>query len=189
LLRPEFDDATARVRDRGLRRLLVFFGGSDPSRESLKLVAALRSLGKSMLRTRLVLGPMNVCADEVRREARDLTSVSVIGATSRMSKLMQEADLGVGTCGGAAWERCVVGLPGLVVVTADNQRDDARLLDVAGAVRNLGDSVGVSAEVWAAELRRLVDRPELLRQMSQASCAVMSGHKEALEELEKALIG
>lgn len=189
LLRPEFEGVTARLRDAGLQQLLVFFGGTDPSGESLKLVAGLRILGASMPATRLVLGPVNAHANAIRRHAEGLAGMNVIGATEGMAALMRQADLGIGTCGGAAWERCVVGLPSLVVVTAENQRDDARLLHTMGAVKNLGDSAGVSAEMWAAEVHSLQSHPEMLRQMSYASVAVMRGRKEALLDLEAAIVG
>lgn len=188
LLRPEFDAITVRLRDRGLQRLLVFLGGTDPSNEVLKLVSALRGLGADAPLTKIVLGPTNPHAAAVRHAAQGMDNVNIIGATSQMASLMDEADLGIGTCGGAAWERCALGLPALVVVNAENQRDDARILHAMGAVRNLGDAAATSVERWIAEIRALQRDPVALKDMSASAAAVMQDRKQAMRDLEAALV-
>jgi UDP-2,4-diacetamido-2,4,6-trideoxy-beta-L-altropyranose hydrolase len=187
LLRAEFDSIDARLRNGGFHRLLVSFGGTDPSNESLKFVSVLRMLGPDAPRTKLVLGPVNPHTTEVRAAASGIDAITVIERTTEMAALIYEADLGIGTCGVAAWERCLLGLPTLVVVTADNQRDDARILDSIGAARNLGDATTVSVERWAQEIRALRINPIALARMSHAALQVMHGHKDAILELETAL--
>lgn len=188
LLRAEFDSVAPRVRSNGAHQLLVFFGGTDPGNQTLKLVHALRALADAPL-ARLVLGPANPHLEAVRNAARGFPRIEVIAATSKMAELIDAADLGIGTCGGAAWERCLLGLPTLVTVTADNQRDDARILDALGAVRNLGEADAVSSEDWATEIRRLQQDKVLLERMSAAALGVMQGRAEAMRELEAAVGG
>ena len=81
------------------------------------------------------------------------------------------------------------GLPALVVVNAENQRDDARILHAMGAVRNLGDAASTSIEHWAAEIRAMRQNPAVLRQMSASAAAVMQDRKQAMRDLEAALVG
>jgi UDP-2,4-diacetamido-2,4,6-trideoxy-beta-L-altropyranose hydrolase len=187
LLRPEFDQVAPGVRDRGLHRLLVFFGGVDPSNEALKVVLALRSLEPHGLRVTVVLGPVSPHAASVSAAAAGSEGIELLGATREMAALMAQADLAIGTCGGSAWERCALGLPSLVVVSADNQRDDARILHARGAVRSLGDAAVMTVDRWAAEIDNLRHDPQALAKLSQASMNVMSGRKDALRELEGAL--
>jgi UDP-2,4-diacetamido-2,4,6-trideoxy-beta-L-altropyranose hydrolase len=189
LLRPEFDSVAVRLRDKGLQRMLVFFGGTDPSNEALKLVFALRGLAVDVPLTRIVLGPANPHAEAVRQAAQGAGGISVIGPTSQMASLMDEADLGIGTCGGAAWERCALGLPALVVVNAENQLDDARILHALGAVRSLGDATTTSVERWTVEIRTLQNDPVALKEMSWSSATVMKDRKLAMRALEAALVG
>lgn len=54
---------------------------------------------------------------------------------SNMAELMAASDLAIGTAGTTSWERCCLGLPALVYVSADNQREVARGLEAAGAIR------------------------------------------------------
>jgi UDP-2,4-diacetamido-2,4,6-trideoxy-beta-L-altropyranose hydrolase len=187
LLKPEFSAVRAAPRTRGVRRMLSFFGGVDSTNESLKIVRALRSIGAAAPQTDVVLGSTNPHVGGVRDAAKGLACVNVIRQTDDMAGLMREADLGLGTCGVAAWERCCVGLPSIVVVSADNQRDDARILNSLGAARNLGDAAEIGVEQWARSIRAMQDDPASLTAMSIAAASVMRGRGEAVAELEGAL--
>jgi UDP-2,4-diacetamido-2,4,6-trideoxy-beta-L-altropyranose hydrolase len=187
LLREEFAAAAPRLRDQGPRRLLIFFGG-DAAQEVEKTIDALRALEAPRPAATVVLGHQHTAESRVRQAAQGLAGVEILAQTDEMSRLMAAADLGIGTCGGAAWERCAVGLPALVVVTADNQRDDARALDRLGAVRNLGDAAAVTTEDWCTHIRSLEQHPAMLLAMSHAAVAVLQHHREGMCELQHALI-
>ena len=64
-----------------------------------------------------------------RRDPRLMLHVD----TPHMARLTAEADIGVGAPGSSTWERCVLGLPSVTVVLAENQRPAARALAEAGA--------------------------------------------------------
>jgi spore coat polysaccharide biosynthesis predicted glycosyltransferase SpsG len=187
LLRPEFCALRAVPRTQGVRRILSFFGGVDSTNESLKIVEALRLMGNTAPQTDVVLGPTNPNANNVLNAARGLACVNVLRQTDDMAKLMLEADLGLGTCGVAAWERCCAGLPSLVVVSADNQRDDARILHALGAARTLGDAAEISTQRWVQGIGSIQDDPSSLTAMSTAAAAVMRRHSEAVVELREAI--
>lgn len=187
-LREEFDAVSPHVRASGLRRMLVFIGGSDPPGEVGKIVRALRELGGKAPETILIAGPINPRSAEIRLAAERVPSLTVIESTSEMARLIAWADVGAGTCGVAAWERCALGLPSLVVITAANQRDDARILHTIGAVRNLGDSSESTMERWMEAIGHLQTRPAEVQRMSIAAATVMEGWREARRELEQACL-
>ena len=188
LLRPEFEQAVPRTRQQGVRKVLAFYGGSDPSNEGMKLVQALHALGARAPWTALVLGPINPQAQEIREASAGLAEFELIGVTEEMARLMTEADLALGTCGGASWERCLLGLPALVVVNAENQRDDARILHAMGAVRNLGEAGETTAAAWEAAIAAMQQDPGALAAMSRTASAVMTGRREAMHDFESALV-
>jgi len=185
-LREEFDDTSPQMRVSGLRRLLVFMGGSDSTGEALKVVRALRELEAEGPETILITGPINPRVAEIRLAAERVPSLTVIESTHEMARLIAWADVGVGTCGIAAWERCALGLPALVVITAPNQRDDARLLHAIGAVRNLGESSEATVDRWIEAIGDLQRKPAEVGRMSTAAATVMEGWREARRELEMA---
>ena len=75
-----------------------------------------------------------------------------------------------------------------MVVTAENQREDAEILHRLGAVEHLGDANEVSLENWESALRRAMDDPSRIRAMASAALEVMVGRQTAFAELEGALI-
>jgi UDP-2,4-diacetamido-2,4,6-trideoxy-beta-L-altropyranose hydrolase len=188
LLRPEFERAVVPPRNHGLRRILVYLGGTDPTNETAKILLALQNLEPAGLKSTVVLGRNDRNASELRRAAAGLTNIELLPGTNEMAQLMVAADLGIGTCGGAAWERCAVGLPSLVVVTAENQRDDARILQRMGAIRNLGDASGTTAAQWTVEIRALCDDPNRLAEMSRASAEVLRDRVASMRAFIAALV-
>lgn len=189
LLRPEFDQpGLQRSRDGSVKRLLVFFGGTDPGNRTIKVIEALRALGSFAPECMIVLGPAHPCRDEIHNSVVGLPKVRVIDATDQMATLMAHADLAIGTCGVAGWERCAIGLPCLVVVTAENQREDAEILHRLGAVMHLGNADEVSASQWEDAIRQAMDDPDRICAMGLAAEKVMAGRQAALAELERTLI-
>jgi UDP-2,4-diacetamido-2,4,6-trideoxy-beta-L-altropyranose hydrolase len=189
-LRKEFEDESlSLVREGNVTRLLVFFGGTDPGNQTLKVVNALLSLGIAAPICTVVLGPANPFGKEIHREVVGSRNIKVLDATDNMATLMHQADLAIGTCGLAAWERCVLGLPSLVVITAENQREDAEILARLGAVENLGNADLLRSENWEIAIKRAIQNPNRIRNMSIASREVMFGRAEACASFQRALLG
>jgi len=188
ILRPEFaDPSQIRARDGAIDRILVSFGGSDVENQSVTVLRAIAGLSEAPPQTTIVLGPSNPNRDALRDAARGYKWVTVLETTNRMAALMCAADLGIGTCGIAAWERCAIGLPSLVSVDAANQREDARILHARGACRNLGDARTVSEQDWTAAIEQLRSRPRAVARMSAASLAILEGRQQAFSKLVAAI--
>lgn len=188
-LRNEFDgEGPNFIRDGKVKRLLVFFGGTDPGNQTLKVIEALRSLGTEAPESTIVLGPANPFGAMIHACTNGLRNIIVLDATDEMSKLIQQADMGIGTCGVAAWERCIFGLPSLVAITAENQREDAEILDRLGAVENLGDAELLNSIHWKIAISRAINDPERIRRMSVASKDVMVGRSEAFSKFLRILL-
>ena len=61
-------------------------------------------------------------------------NIEVIINANNMAELMLNADLAIGAGGATTWERCCLGLPSLVFVTAKNQEKTSIYLDNIGAI-------------------------------------------------------
>jgi UDP-2,4-diacetamido-2,4,6-trideoxy-beta-L-altropyranose hydrolase len=140
LLRPEFAAnraATLARREQGgeIRHVLVSMGGFDPDNKAREVVEALAGTAYAMqLTVTVVTGAyspdvsLNGFAD--RFDALDIKT-----GVSNMAGLMSAADIAVGAAGTSSWERCCLGLPALIYIYADNQRDIASQLEDIGAIR------------------------------------------------------
>lgn len=187
LLAPAFDAALPRARVGELGSVLVYFGGNDRCNQAGRAVAALAHFPN--IKVNVVLGNAHPFRDEVMAQARVHQQMRVRDTCSDMAGAMCQADFGLGTCGMAAWERCAVGLPSLVTVSADNQREDALALAALGAVQHLGDAAEVSVDAWIAAIGRFMADTKQAVHMAEVARAVVVGHTENRRRLVDLLVG
>jgi len=139
LLRPEFGEvragALAAREERELKRLMISMGGVDAVDATSVVLSALRdaSLPKG-LEISVIMGGQAPALEKVRALARDMPCpTEVVVDVGDMAVRMADADLAIGAGGSTTWERCALGLPSIIVETADNQSGVAVALARAGA--------------------------------------------------------
>lgn len=136
LLRPEFSkmrEGALLARGGPLRHVLIAMGGIDAPDVTSILLQAL----PDTLQVTVVMGSAAPSLDRVRSLAQARGARLLID-TPDMAQEMASVDLAIGGVGVSAWERCVLGLPSLMVVMADNQEPAAAALASAGAARLIG---------------------------------------------------
>lgn len=140
LLRQEFYEAKARLvpRDGSLRRILVFYGGSDRTQETEKAIRALVKLQLSSVTVDVVVGGSNPRRGQIERLCRQHDFLRYHCQVENMAELMANADLCLGAGGTTTWERCFLGLPTIVTAIAENQFEICRDCAEAGLIYSLG---------------------------------------------------
>lgn len=184
LLRPEFsalreDSLTRRTTNSQLQHLLISMGGVDKSNATGKVLEAIKDCTlPADLRITVVMGKHAPWLDRVRLLARQVTQpIEVKVNVSNMAQLMAESDLAIGSAGGTSWERCCLGLPAIVIVLADNQRDGADALEQRGCVKlidQLADLPHVLCEMLGESAS-----PHVMSQLSQSSSNITDGNGAA----------
>ncbi len=171
LLRPEFRKARETLRERNgtIGRILVFFGGVDPTGETIKALEALEMLGRPDIVVDVVVGSNNTRGDEIVALCRSMSNVTFHQQISNMAELMSSADLGIGGGGTASWERCCVGLPSMIITLSANQDPIAKAISGAKAAFYLGASPNVQAVEIENFVRNLTHRQNLLIEASVRS--------------------
>lgn len=146
LLREEFRTArSVELVRHGKPHLFVFFGGSDPTNETAKVLRAVRRASMELTVT-VVTGQANANVAEVEKLCRSLPDGRHIHATAQISKFMTEADFSLGAGGTTTYERMCVGLPSGVISVADNQVQASLDLAAAGYQMYLGESRRVTED-------------------------------------------
>jgi UDP-2,4-diacetamido-2,4,6-trideoxy-beta-L-altropyranose hydrolase len=135
------------------RRMLAFFGASDAPGLCGRLLQALSKVGDLDLEVDLVL-PL---VDQREPEAVD-GRVTVHRNLPSLAALMAAADFAIGAGGVANWERLCMGLPSLVVATAENQRQICEELARRELIDFLGWHEAVDSEAIALALAQFVAR-------------------------------
>ncbi len=147
LLRREFFSRRQTPRVIGpVHRILITFGGNDPLNLTGLVLRALAAPDFAALRLDVTLGTSNMRLEEVRRQANSLPNVTVYVQHPKLSELMEVADLCVGAGGTTTWERCYLGLPTLIAILADNQRDFAAYCNRIGVARLIGEGENLRVE-------------------------------------------
>lgn len=181
LLRSDFQELRAqslyrRAQIKTPQSIMISMGGMDAANATsaaLRGIAAINSLSDA-LEVTVVMGAQAPHLAQVQNLATDMPYATTVRVDVRdMAAQMARADLAIGAAGGTAWERCVLGLPTLVAVVADNQKLGAQSLDRAGAALLLSD---LSEQGFADAFEKLARKPDLLHRMSQAAARLCDGH-------------
>jgi len=181
MLRKEFFEARGKIKQNKkigrVSRVLVFFGGSDPTGETEKVLQAILLLDHSEIIFDVVVGNSNANKHIIESKCADMQNVNFYCQIENISELMLKADLAIGAAGSASWERCFLGLPSIIVITADNQKEVAEKTTKEQAVINLGTSINVCVDDFLNLLERLIRHPDELQAMSENSFRLMPDNK------------
>ena len=174
---------------RRIPRLLVSLGLSDSANATSRILAGLVPQRASFA-VDVVLGALAPHATEVRRLLTEGGStwrfLGELGADA-MAEAMMEADLVIGAPGTASYERCCLGKPSLLVLTADNQADNAAALAGIGAARLVGAADAISPRFLSDAVSELLADPAALTAMAAAAWGVTDGH--GCERIADILLG
>lgn len=190
-LRPDFAALRAaslarRAAAPGLSRLLISMGLTDVGGISARLVALARA-NLPGLPIDVILGPLATSLPALQQAAKSDPALNVLVDVENMAERVMAADLAIGAGGGSALERCVLGVPSIVVVLAENQRPAARAMASAGATLTIE-----APDMLAADLPGMLEglTAERLAHMSACSARLCDGRGAArIADALIALIG
>ena len=173
LLREEFyiEKKKQRQRDGRIKNILVFFGGSDLTNETMKTLRALEMLNIEDITVNVVVGGSNQYKEEVKEFCQRYQWMNYYCQINNMAEMMNQADLAIGAGGTTTWERCFLGLPAIVIAVAENQVIGSRYCGEQHLIWYIGKFDEVSIDVLRQEIEELLvaqDRlNELIKHMIQ----------------------
>lgn len=129
-----------------VKNILIYLGSND--QENITEVATLgicELTGKSIT---ILLGLDHPHRERLIKFSASKTNVTLIEYVDNIADFMGNFDLCIGVCGMSVWERCSIGLPSIVCVTAENQRADADALSRSGATILIPDSDKAKPIAW-----------------------------------------
>ncbi|MFK7751056.1 MAG: UDP-2,4-diacetamido-2,4,6-trideoxy-beta-L-altropyranose hydrolase [Sedimentitalea sp.] len=172
-LRPEF--ALARGQNRSgkqaMCRIAISMGGVDPTNVTLACLEALDARPDVDLTVILSSAAPHIRAVR-ERIAKMRAPTRLLLDRTDMARILQSTDLVVGAGGTSALERCVLGVPSVIVVLAENQAFNAANLAKAKAALVLSD---LSASALVQTLEPLIEDADLRADMGQSAAALCDG--------------
>lgn len=156
LLRPEFLEARKklRVRNGEINSILISFGSSDPTNETLKAIDAIHKF-QNLIKIDVVIGISNPHKESIKETCSMLSNVTYHYQTNKMADLMTNADISIGAGGTSTWERCCLGLPSIVSILSEDQSELTKALANEGCVINLGNSNTINSENYIKTIKNL----------------------------------
>jgi len=176
-VRPEFAalrEPALAWRGEPVQRILISMGLTDVGGVTSRVLERLRQRVHDV-GLDVVLGGQAPSLPGLQKIARRDPRVMLHVDTPHMARLTAEADIGIGAAGSATWERCVLGLPSLMVVLADNQRDAAQAMGEREAALVADLSAPDFDATFDRALMRLLRDADLRRRLASASAEVCDG--------------
>jgi UDP-2,4-diacetamido-2,4,6-trideoxy-beta-L-altropyranose hydrolase len=177
LLRGEFArrrPATPRRARPVAERLLITLGGVDWDNASQWVLETLPHVEGPPLNTLLVVGPANPHRQVLAALAPAL-GVEIAVDPPDLAGLMLAADIAIAAPSTSFWELACLGVPALLLMTADNQRLVARAAENAGTAIVLGENHHVDARKLAAAVTALAADPARRQRLSDAGRNLVDG--------------
>lgn len=184
LLRDEFIIARnmLRQRDGSIRRILLSFGGSDPTNETEKTMQALDQEIFRNIAVDVVVGGANPKRDKIQHMCAAMQNMTYHCQVMNMAELVTYADLAIGAGGTSTWERCYLGLPSFVIAVADNQVESSLAAHNAGLLRFMGKSFGVTEGFLSTAIRQALLQPDELKEMANRCLLFMGQRNSAVHD-------
>lgn len=155
LLRGEFraqKPRTTHNESKAGLRLLITMGGSDAENVTGLAVQAATA---NKYEFTVILGTASPNKDLVEAQLQGLTQAKLIVSPENMAPLLAEHDLIISAGGTTVWEAAYLGIPNIVIITADNQSGVERFA-AKGACINLGWHKTVTVERLSQEISSLM---------------------------------
>jgi UDP-2,4-diacetamido-2,4,6-trideoxy-beta-L-altropyranose hydrolase len=185
ILRDEFIKLQGRSnKDKSaIKRVMLFFGGSDNSHETIKTIKILPFISDLNLNVDVILGANNSDTREIINFCQDIDKVSIYIQTDNMAEIMSVADLVIIAGGSTVWEACCIGVPAYTVITAENQNDIISYLGKMNIVNNLGLSKNLTSEDMLKAIKYACSHADLFFQMGDNASRIVSNCGDSINEI------
>lgn len=147
--------------------ILISMGGGDPDNLAELALLAIEKLHTDLpnISATLVLSSQSKHVEYMQNKQTKLPWCQLIIDSQAMAQLMLNSDIAIGASGATAWERCCLGLPSLITVSAKNQQLIATNLSDAGTSINLGWHQQITIDDIVKQLKILLSSPRLYLSM------------------------
>jgi UDP-2,4-diacetamido-2,4,6-trideoxy-beta-L-altropyranose hydrolase len=143
------------------RKALVTMGGSDPDNLTVRVLEAIQKLSNPELETVVLVGGSNPHVGSMEKIiSEQRLAVRLMVDAVNIGEWMAWADVAIAGAGTTFWEMCFLGLPGILLVLAENQEGIAEAAGRLQIACNLGKQADLSADRIAEELDRLLKSEE-----------------------------
>ena len=175
MIRKEFRMMRKSVKPRTfpIKKILVSFGGSDIENQTLVALNSIKKMN-GKINVDVVVGKANKCKKTLKIFCNKNKHFTYYEQIDNIADLMLSSDLSIGSSGSTTWERCSLGLPAIVSISSNDQRDIANSLSRKKCIINLGDVKKLKESSYINVITNL--KKNDLRNMSKNSMSLVDGN-------------
>lgn len=148
------------LRDGVVKRVLVYFGGTDWQNMTSLAVKTLSKPEFSFLEVDVVIGSNYPFLSDLEKLIDKRPKTKLHQQLPSLAKLMSISDVAIGAGGTSLWERMSMGLPALVVSLAENQVRSCESLQQENLINYLGSYKNLSNDLLSKNLRDMIHNPK-----------------------------
>jgi UDP-2,4-diacetamido-2,4,6-trideoxy-beta-L-altropyranose hydrolase len=156
-----------------VKRIFIFFGGSDETNETMTALISFLQLKRKDISAEVVVGQTNPHRQELYSICHQYEHVNFHYQISNMAELMSKADLSIGAGGTTTWERCFLALPSIVISVAKNQEEICETLAKWNVIKYVGKKEAVSPSLITNHIQSLLENEKERTEMSRLSYQLM----------------
>ena len=122
-------------KNRQISKILISMGGVDKDNVTLLALNAIKDILEPLnINLRVVVGAASTSLEKINKFVRNhKLRCEIIVDANNMADLMKDSDIALAASGASMLERCVMGLPMLNFILAENQRNNAENIQALGA--------------------------------------------------------
>lgn len=175
LLRKDFYQKRKKLKARNgqINKILVSLGGTDNTNETIKIMNGINELNNKKINVDLLMTNSNKKHTKFQKTFSKFSNITIHHKNFNMAELMKQADLSIGAGGSSTWERCCLGLPSIVSITAKNQIQLTKEMEKKGCIINLGMSKKILSKNYTDTINNL--NKSALSQMSKNGLKLVDG--------------
>ena len=121
-----------------LKNILISFGGVDEHDMTSLTIKSLMKV-KGDFNLKIVINKLSKNYNKIKKLFYKKNKIEIVENKNDLIADYFNSDICIGASGFSSWERCSLGLPSLVIITANNQKFISDKLKGAGAICLLGE--------------------------------------------------
>jgi UDP-2,4-diacetamido-2,4,6-trideoxy-beta-L-altropyranose hydrolase len=160
LLRSEFTEYRQKASPRkgDVKRVFICFGGTDPDNLTGLIIDAFSLPLLNNLKVDVVIGSNNLNRENLENRIFANSNINLHVQIDYIANLMSQADIAIGATGSTTWERMCLGLPALVIIAGENEKNIAIELDNINFIKLLDIKNIHSPELLEKEIFNYINK-------------------------------
>lgn len=176
-----------KVRCRNVQKVLISFGGSDPTGETLKILDAITDVKYQKIKFYVVVGACNKDAIEIKSRIKGYGNIEFLYQITDMAARLNDVDLVIGASGVSLWERVFMRVASFCVSVADNQEnEDMKKNDLPYVF--LGSANNISSIDYKKALDWAINNPEEIDAIYQRTLNIFDDYTNNIDVLKQHIL-